>query len=213
MNDLLALQDERLRQAADQLFAEAKHPNDLTRKRLFQLAGGQLGMRAFQRMFPGNQFTLRRHAWLRARIDNAIDAAFATAQVQSDVTLQQIADLAGCSLVTIKHLAGEQIRARRQSLATSQQQAIRAIEHMVEARIPLHEYPWACVFSAIGKPGQMHLSDELTTAFRDGREALVRYHEQQQRVPDGTYACIQGGWINVDAPTWRLPILESVLNL
>lgn len=212
MNDLLAEQDERLRQAADQLFAEAKHPNDLTRQRLFQLAGEQLGMRAFQRVFPGNQFTLRRHAWLRARIDNAIDDAFATAQVQSDVTLQQIADLAGCSLVTIKHLAGEQIRARRQTLATSQQQAIRAIAHMVEARIPLHEYTWARVFSAVGKQGQMHLSDELTTAFRDGRETLIRYHEQQQRVPDGTYACIQGGWINVDAPTWRLPDLEKTLR-
>jgi integrase len=214
MNDQLSEQDERLRQAADQLFAEAKHPNDLTRKRLFRLVGEQLGTRAFQRVFPGNQFTLQRHAWLRTRIDKAIDTAFATAQVQSDVTLQQIADLAGCSVVTIKHLAGEQIRARRQSLATSQQQAIRAIEHMVEARIPLQEYTWARVFSTIGKPGQMHLSNELTTAFRDGREALVRYHEQrqQERIPGGTYACIEGGWINVDASTWRLPVLGTTLR-
>ena len=62
MNESASEQDERIWQAADQLFSEAKYWSELTRGRVLELAGGNLGMAAFERVFPGRQFTAMRHA-------------------------------------------------------------------------------------------------------------------------------------------------------
>lgn len=206
--------DERIRQAADQLFAEAKHVNEITRERIFALVEGPGKQSAFRRVFPGDEFPRRRRAWLRRRVEQAIEQVFALAQFPRDVTFQQIADLAGCGRDSVIRLARAQIRARRQALATPQQRALQVIEQLVEARVPVAEYTWERVFREAGKSGRMYLTDDLTQAFRDGREKLASFHRQpqQQRMPGAAYAYVQGDWVNVDEATWYFPSIERTLR-
>lgn len=214
MREPLSSQIERLHKAKDQLFAEAKHLSDISYERLLFLAGGQCGRRALLRAFPGDQFLRLRCSWIRERVEQAMVAAFSTAQVQSDVTLQQIATQAGCSVGNVSHLVGGQFHTYRQALATPQQHTLHVIEQLVEDKIPLREYTWKRISQEAGRPEGMYRSDELTGAFRAGREALIHYHkqQQQQRTAHATYASLRGDWINVDESVWYLPALGRTLR-
>jgi integrase len=213
VNEPISSQDERIRQAAEQLFAQAEHFSELTRSRVLELAGGNVGRRAFDRVFPGNQFTLLRQAWLRNRIEGAMKTVFATAKVQRDVTFQKVADVAGCSDDAVIRLVGDQFLARRAALEDSQERMLQAIQRLVDAKISPQEYTWARVYAeADERP--MHTKARVNRAFRDGLESLVQYHEQQrqQRITGATYACIQGTWVNVDEPIWFLPGIGKTLR-
>ncbi len=138
MSDASIPQEERIRQAAHQLFLEAKHVNELTIEKILGLADSPSGRGAFRRVFPGNEFVDLRQTWVRQHIEHAITTIFATAQAPRDVTLQRIASLAGCDISTVKKHAGSHIAARRKAL--SDEKILQAIEHLVEARIAPHEY-------------------------------------------------------------------------
>jgi len=101
------------------MFSEAKEWRELTRGRVLELAGGTVGMAAFERVFPGRRFTAMRHTWLLQRIKAAMDTVFATAHDQRDVTLGKVAALAGCSSVAVAEIAGSEFRARRAALPDS----------------------------------------------------------------------------------------------
>lgn len=196
---------ERLKRAIEQLSAEATHVREFTRARVLELAGSDVGLKTFYRIFPDKQFLLLRQAWLHRRIEEAIDVVFAQACAQRDVTIQRIADLAGCHVGCVTRQAGPQIQQRLLNLPDSQEQMVLAIQRLVAARIPLHKLTWARVYAeAAERP--MKANARVVQTFHNGREALIQYHEQQrlQRVPNATYACIQGEWINVDEPVWRL---------
>lgn len=213
MNESSNAQDECIRKAADQLFIEAKHVNEFTQARVLDLAGGNLGRRDFERVFPGHQFSLRRQSWLRQRIENAMETTFFEAKTQQDFTMQHIADLAGCSLTTVKNLAGAQYYARRKALPDLEQQMLQTIARLVEAKIPLQEFTWKRVY-AEGGSKFLRFRDKINQAFEDGYETLRRHHEQQkqQRVPGATHASIQGNWINLEEPAWYLPPLRKTLR-
>src|SRR5258708_3174542 len=104
MNELFLSPDECLRRAADQLFASAKHFRETAYEHLIALTGGRCGRSAFRRVFPGDEFRHRRHAWLQERIEQAMEMAFAEAKFPNDVTFQQLADLAGCSVKSVERL-------------------------------------------------------------------------------------------------------------
>lgn len=154
-----------------------------------------------------------RRAWLLNRIHAAMDTVLATARVRRDVTVEQVASLAGCSDDTVMDVAGAEWHARCATLADSQEQMKRAIEQLVDAKIPLQEFTWARVYAEAGER-PLKTNAEVNRAFRDGREVLTQYHEQQrqQRVPGAAYACIEGEWINVDEPTWFLPLAERTIR-
>jgi integrase len=206
-------QEERIRQAADRLYAEAQRLDEFTRARIIALAGPDVGLSAFYRVFPGSQFVALKRAWLISRIEHAAQEVFAAAHAQRYVTIQQIADRVGCSLQTVTRLAGQELRDRLKTLGSSQEHMLQAIERLVEARVPLSEYTWKRVYAEAGERLRL-TSQEVDQAFRDGRETLIRYHDQQrqQRVPGATYACIQGDWINVDEPTWYLAATQRALR-
>lgn len=206
---------ERIRRAAERLFAEAKHPNEITRARVLELAGGDLGERAFYRIFPGKQFSDMQQAWLRQRIKAAMDEVFAIAQTQHDVSYQRVADLVGCEGATVARYAGVEWQTRYAALEDPRQRILQAIQRLVDARIPSHEYTWARVHSeASEQRTKVDWGEEIRQAFRDGFEALNRYHEQkqQQRDPHAAYACIQGNWINVDEPMWHLITRQKAIR-
>ena len=206
--------EERIRQAADRLFAEARHVSELTRARILEQAGEKSG-HAFSRAFPGNQFLHRRKLWLLQHIECAMTTAFATARVQRDVTISQIAHLAGCGQTAVWKLAGPQYLARRQALTNSKQLILQAIERLVEAKISPQEFTWNLVCAEAGVlVAHGGRSEEMTRAFEDGFQTLTRSHEQQRqlRVPGAAYALIQGDWINVDEPTWYLAPLGRTLR-
>lgn len=201
--------EERIRQAAHQLFLEAKQVSELTIEKILALAGSPSGRGAFRRVFPGNAFVHLRQFWIRQHIEHAITTAFATAYAPRDVTLQHIASLAGCSTATVQKLAGARIATRRRAL--SDLHILQAIERLVEARIAPQEYTQERVCAEAGI--FIRLQGDLLRAFEAGLERLTRYHEQRRqiRIPGATYASIQGGWINVDEPVWYLvPIEETI---
>ena len=201
--------EERIRQAANRLFFEAKQVSELTIEKILALAGEPAKRGAFRRVFPGDAFVHLRQVWVRQHIEHAITTAFASAQAPRDVTLQHIADLAGCGIATVQRLAGSQIAARRRAL--SDQHILQAIERLVEARIAPQEYTQERVCAEAGI--FIRLRGDLLRAFEDGLERLMRYREQQQRrVPGTTSASIQGGWINVDEPVWYLAPIEKTIR-
>ncbi len=217
MSESPSQQDECIRRAAEQMFSEARKWSELTRGRVLELAGGTVGMAAFERVFPGRQFTAMRHTWILQRIKAAMDTVFATAQVQRDVTLRKVAALAGCSSVAAAESVGPEFRARRaalpDSLADSRERVLQAIQRLVAAKIPPREFQWARVYAEAGeKP--MKPDAEANRAFRDGLETLIRYHDElrQQRISGATYACLQGVWVNVDGERWFLPSTRRTLR-
>ena len=207
--------EERIRQAADKLFAEAKHVSELTRARIIELAGENDGSKAFSRVFHGNQFLQRRKLWLLQRIESAMTTAFTTARTQRDVTISQVAELAGCGETTVWALAGPQYHARLLALLHPKQAVLQAIERLVESKISPKEFTWKRVCAEAGVfIDYKYRSEEMMRAYEDGFEALRRSHEQEQqrRVPGAAYALVQGNWINMDESTWYLAPLGQTLR-
>ncbi len=118
---------ERLKRAIEQLSVEATHVREFTRARVLELAGSDVGLKTFYRVFPDKQFLLLRQAWLHRRIEEAINVVFAQAYAQRDVTIQRIADLAGCHVGCVTRQAGHQIQQLLLSLPDSQEQMVLAI--------------------------------------------------------------------------------------
>src|SRR5438132_336035 len=129
MNKRPSHADECIRQAADQLFNEAKNWSELTAARVLELAGGNLGERTFYRVFPNKEFLHMKQTWLHHRIKATMDEVFATAQTRRDVSQQRIADLAGCNITTVVNHVGDEWRTRyadfESSYAGSSQERIR----------------------------------------------------------------------------------------
>ena len=199
-------QDERIRQAADKLFTEAKYVGELTRKNVLALAGVPFNRTTFSRVFPGNTFTLLIQTWLQQRIENAMAEVFAAAKKRSDVTIQKIADIAECGRETVSKFVGPQFHARRQTLPDTTQLVLQTIERMIEDKIPIKDYTWEHVYTEVGVR-YSRSRNKLTQVFQDGLETLTRYYEEQ-RDPGVTYALIQGKRLNVDEPVWYLASLE-----
>ena len=210
MSETSVVPEEHIRQVADQLFLDAKHVDELTIEKILELAGEKSTRAAFRRAFPGNTFVELRQLWVNQHVEHAITVAFATAQAPRDVTLQHIAELAGCSISTVKMHAGSHIAARRRAL--SDEQILQAIERLVEAKIAPQEYTQERVCSEAGIFAR--LRGAQLKAFEDGLERLTRWslEQQQMRVPGVTYASIQGGWINVDEPVWYLAPIEETIR-
>ncbi len=57
--------EERIRQAANQLFLEVKQVSELTIEKILALAGEPSQRGAFRRVFPGNEFFHLRQCWVR----------------------------------------------------------------------------------------------------------------------------------------------------
>jgi hypothetical protein len=112
MNKRRSHSDECIRQAADQLFNEAKHFSELTVARVLELAGGKFGKKTFHRVFPNKAFLHMKQAWLHQRIRAAMDEVFATAQTQRDISYQRAADLVGCAVNTVINQVGAEWQAR-----------------------------------------------------------------------------------------------------
>lgn len=213
MKESRAAQDERIRKAADQLCIEATHQSEFTRSRVLELAGGHLGWRALKRVFPDDQFTLLQQSWLRQRIENAIETAFQSANTQQDFTMRRIAELAGCTPLTVKKLARAQFDARHEALPDPDQRMLQAITRLVEAKILPQEFTWERVYKEAGTK-HVKSRDKIVPAFEEGYTLLTQYHKQQERsrVSGAAYACIEDHWINVDEPEWYLPPLRRTLR-
>lgn len=134
-----------------------------------------------------------------------MDKVYAESKTQEDFTLTKVADLAGISRFKLTTRLQNEWQARKETLPTTQEKVLAAIQQLVDANTPKSEFTRQRIIEVADVNGSGQWSWFTQAYFNALHQLALHSHKEITDPPAGLNTRkIPGGWINLDSDIWDL---------